>query len=131
MPDTQDIPVVFAHEVPLVQQDANDKVVRRLAELETILDDSGRLGVLRNARCARSGEGEFPARTLTHPKTFVLEIGADGFNGYVINAVGQVELFVASSSMSSFTRMMGDMVKLGNGNAAKFEYVPEPDKVSG
>lgn len=53
-------------------------------------------------------------RTLTNPKTFVIEVGSDGFNAFLfrdqekaMSALRKedLELFAASSSVSTFLRV--------------------------
>ena len=62
---------------------------------------------------------DFPARTLKNPKTFRIEVGEDGFNAYLVKDTGE-ELFAASSSMSTWLRMMADMLKAGTGQTRVF-----------
>jgi hypothetical protein len=58
----------------------------------------------------------FPARSLTSPKTFILEVGTDGFNAYAVDTAGSRELFAASSSSVTFLKVMEQIVN-SNGNA--------------
>jgi hypothetical protein len=65
--------------------------------------------------------GDFPARTLRNQKTFIMEIGEDGFNAYIVREGGERELFAASSSMSTWLKVMGNIVGLGSGQAVEFD----------
>lgn len=68
---------------------------------------------------AKSTSSSFPARVLSDPKRFVIDIGRDGFNAYV-QRDGRMELVAASSAMSTLTRMMQDAVKAGTGADVRF-----------
>jgi hypothetical protein len=55
-------------------------------------------------------------RILTAPKTFILEVGKDGFNAYEVHADGSRELFAASSAASTFVKAV-ERIFNSNGNA--------------
>jgi hypothetical protein len=69
----------------------------------------------------------FPARTLRNQKTFIMEIGEDGFNAYIVKEGGERELFAASSSMSTWLKVMGNIVELGSGQHIEFQVVPKEE----
>ena len=69
----------------------------------------------------------FPARTLRNQKTFIMEIGEDGFNAYIVKEGGERELFAASSSMSTWLKVMGNIVELGSGQHVEFQVVPKEE----
>lgn len=60
-------------------------------------------------------------RSLTFAKTFVLEVGKDGFNAYAVGADGSRELFAASSAMSTFLKVM-EQIANSNGNGAPAHF---------
>ena len=51
-----------------------------------------------------------PMKTLANPKRFIIEVGENGFNAYLDHGDGNVEPFAASSSMSTYMRMMKDII---------------------
>jgi hypothetical protein len=72
----------------------------------------------------KEGVAQFGGRLLKNRKVFVIEIGEDGFNAYAITSLmGDKVLFAASSSMSTFLKVMGDMVRLGSGKDVEFQVV--------
>jgi hypothetical protein len=48
----------------------------------------------------------FPSRTLDKPVRFILDVGTDGFNAYRLAGDGSSEIIAASSSMSTFVKVM-------------------------
>lgn len=68
---------------------------------------------------AEAGPMSFPARALKNPKRFIIDMGEDGFNGYLQRA-GRLELVAASSAMSTYARMMQEMVKAATGSTVVF-----------
>ena len=77
---------------------------------------------------------EIPERKLTNPKWFVLKVGTDGFNAYTRRDSGSFEmfaasvksvqtdweLFAASSSMSTFIKVMETICNSNGQNKAHF-----------
>jgi hypothetical protein len=75
----------------------------------------------------------FPARVLKDWKRFVIDVGEDGFNGY-LKCAGRLELVAAGSAISTYTRMMQDMIKLATGTTVVFqvnERESEEDSIPG
>ena len=80
-----------------------------------------------------------PGRRLTNPKRFLIEVGADGFNAYALSPGGSFdlvaasvkavqtdyELFAASSTMSTFIKVMEIIANSNGQNKARFILAPE------
>lgn len=69
----------------------------------------------------------FPARTLTDPITFVIEVGSDGFNAYRSENPASClpgTLFAASSAMSTFVKVM-EQIAGSHGYKIHFQVTPE------
>ena len=49
---------------------------------------------------------EIPGRTLDKPARFMIDVGTDGFNAYRQAEDGSLDLFAASSAMSTFLKVM-------------------------
>ena len=49
---------------------------------------------------------EIPGRTLDKPVRFMIDVGTDGFNAYRQTEDGSLDLFAASSAMSTFLKVM-------------------------
>jgi hypothetical protein len=77
----------------------------------------------------RTMASSFPARLLKDPKRFIVDVGKDGFNGYLQRG-GRLELVAASSVMSTYARMMQDMIKLGTGATVLFRVNEEGSDVA-
>jgi hypothetical protein len=73
----------------------------------------------------------FPARSLTSPKTFILEVGTDGFNAYAVDAAGVRRLFAASSSTSTFLKVMEQIVNSSGSAPMRFAVVGGAVAVAG
>jgi hypothetical protein len=70
----------------------------------------------------------FPARVLKDPKRFIIDVGKDGFNGY-LQCGRRLELVAASSAMSTYMRMMQDMIKRGTGTRVVFRVYERDSEV--
>jgi len=63
---------------------------------------------------------KLPGRTLVSSKLFVIEAGANGFKAYVLGAEDDCDLFAASSSMSTFIKVMETICNSNGQNHAHF-----------
>jgi hypothetical protein len=55
---------------------------------------------------------QMSARTLAKPVRFIIDVGTDGFNAYRQSEDGSLEIFAASSSMSTFLKVMETIAKV-------------------
>lgn len=60
-------------------------------------------------------------RVLASPIRFIVDVGANGFNAYRVGGDG-LELFAASSSLTTFCKVMSDILELGSPGVPRVEF---------